>query len=188
MLCPTRKRNAYAAKTDWNGWKCRLPVRLGQPGEFGLRQAGQEQPAIGLGQHPGVQDRDQSPVGTSPDQAAHALAEFDQRIRQRQLREGIAAAFADAIGLGLGHGMVRRIEGQAGDQDLGQRLPGNVHPRPEAVRAKQDRVAQGPHPGGQFGAGGPFALQQQRAGFPEVDRLQDRRHRAQVGVAGEKDE
>ena len=86
-----------------------------------MRQAVQEQPPITFGQKPGIQEGNDSAVGLGPDQPAHPLPELDQGLRQRQLVEGIATGFPDALGLGLGDRMVRRIKRQPRNDDLRQR-------------------------------------------------------------------
>ena len=50
-------------------------------------KATQEFPAVRLGEHAGIEDRDQSAVGFAANQAADSLAKFDQGVGQGQLVE-----------------------------------------------------------------------------------------------------
>ena len=68
------------------------PRRLGQlgqrargPGALGQRV--EEHRPVGLGQHPLVQDDDHAPVGLGADQAAKALAEAQDRLRDGSTRQ-----------------------------------------------------------------------------------------------------
>ena len=71
-----------------------------------------------------------------------ALAEFQDRLGQRVIAERIAARLrSDGFALGLGEGMVRHGEGQAGEDDVAQRLARHVDALPERVGAEEDRVA-----------------------------------------------
>ena len=83
--------------------------------------------------------------------------------------------------------MIRHGKRQARDDDLRKGVAGDVDSGPEAVGAKKNRVALGPHLLGEFGAGCPGALQQKRPARRRQSGLQFERDRAHVGVARKED-
>ena len=62
-----------------------------------LRQRGQERLAVALCENAIVQDDDNARIGLGSNQAADALAEFEDRLGQGKIREGISAARLDAL-------------------------------------------------------------------------------------------
>src|SRR6266498_1867330 len=90
--------------------------------ELGLRQAVDEEPAIRFREHAGVENRHESAIGGGADEPTYPLAKLDQRIGQRELVERVSTAITNVIAARFGDRMRRRIEREARDDHLGERV------------------------------------------------------------------
>ena len=111
-----------------------------QRGELRVRQAVDEQPPVRFRHYTRIEDRDEAAIACGADQSPDSLAELHQRIRQRELVEGIAAALANVIAARLGDGVRGWIERETRDNHLRERIAGNID-TVQNYRAKQDRVS-----------------------------------------------
>ena len=95
---------------------------------------------------------------------------------------------ADPLGLGLRDRVRGRIEGQASNDDLRQRIPGHIDTGPKTVGAKQHGVAQAAHLIGQLGAREVGALHEKRPRCRAELGLQRAGDGAHIGVTREQNQ
>ncbi len=105
------------------------------------RQAVEEDPAVGARPQTLVAQHDDSEVARIAHQAADALLQRDDRLRDLLFEERTAAAPLDRVQPRLQHGIVRRCERQLVDDDDRQRRAFDVHAFPEAAGPEQHSVA-----------------------------------------------
>ena len=75
-----------------------------------VRQRFEEHAAVGLGLHPRIEDHDDPPVALRADQPAEALPQFDHRLGQLVIPEGVAAGRADRFQAGFEQRLVGHAE------------------------------------------------------------------------------
>ena len=157
-------------------------------GEFGLRQAVEKQSSIAFCEQARIEQRDEAAIGLGANQPADTLPKLDEGVGQGEFVEGTAARVADVFALGFGDGMSGGIEGEARDDHLRERVAGDIDAGPKTIGAKEHGVTEIAHLVGQFGAGELRALNEKWPSGGAENRLEGRRDRAHVGVAGEKHE
>ena len=74
------------------------------------------------------------------DEAPEALAELEDRRRERVLGEPVSTLLRDPLAARLDERIARRGERQLVDHEQGERLPLNVHALPERRGGEEDRV------------------------------------------------
>src|SRR5260370_15116360 len=103
-----------------------------------FRQRLHEGAAVGFGDDAIVEDDDDAAVARRPDQATNALSKFQDRLRQRVFREGIAAALLDQLEFGFDQRMIGHRKRKTRDDYVRKRLARNIDAAPKAARAKED--------------------------------------------------
>src|SRR5690606_1815289 len=99
---------------------------------------GEERPAVALRDDARVENDDAPRVGARADEAPESLFEPDDGAREGVVGEGVAAALLEQVEPGLGEGPVGRLEGQAGDDDVAERVAAHVDALPEGGDAEED--------------------------------------------------
>ena len=87
--------------------------------EFRFRQALEKLAPVAFLENARVEDSDNAFVVFFANEASDALAKFNERFGEGEVRKGIAAVFLDPFGFGFGYRMGRDVEGEAGDDYLG---------------------------------------------------------------------
>lgn len=131
--------------------------------EFGFGEALQELATVAFLEDAGVEDGDDALIVFGADEAADALAEFDEGFGEVELGEGVAAAFLDELGLGFGYWVSGYVEGEARDDDLFEGGAGDIDAGPEGVGAEEDAVAGFSKGVGDLGAAHALALGEEGA-------------------------
>ncbi len=96
--------------------------------------------AVAGGADAGVEEHEDAAVGEGADEAAEALLEGDDRLRDLEVVEGVAAGGGDGVGAGLHDGVGGDGEGELVDDDAAKLLALHVNALPEAAGAEEDGV------------------------------------------------
>ncbi len=96
--------------------------------------------AVAGGADAGVEEHEDAAVGEGADEAAEALFEGDDGLRDLEVVEGVAAGGGDGVGAGLHDGVGGDGEGELVDDDAGELLALDVDALPEGGGAEEDGV------------------------------------------------
>jgi len=103
----------------------------------------QELLAIRFLKNPAVQNGDDALVGFAPNQPAEPLFEFQNCHRHLIFIEGIDSLRPQPFDSPLNEGMAGNGKRQPHNNHIGQFVPRNIHPLPEAVRAEEHAAGKG---------------------------------------------
>src|ERR1700761_6851143 len=96
--------------------------------------------AVAGGADARVEEHEDAAVGERANEAAEALLEGDDGLRDLEVVEGVAAGGGDGIGACLHDGVGRDGEREFVDDDAGELLALHVYALPEGARAEEDGV------------------------------------------------
>ncbi len=98
----------------------------------------QEGAAVRLREDARIENYHDPRVALGADQATDALPQFQDRLGQRVFRKRVASAFLNRLEPRFDQRMIRHGKRQARDDDVGERLPGDIDAAPETVGAEED--------------------------------------------------
>lgn len=162
--------------------------RLGDALESRMGKDLEEEGAVGFPEEAGIKDNEAALVGLGADEAATALAEFGEGGGEGELVERVASLGAAAFGAGFGDRVGRVFERDAGDDDLGEGLAGDINACPEGIGAEEDGIAGLAHAVQEGLAGAALLLAEEGAAEEAARFEQAGVDRFEVAVAGKEDE
>ena len=103
-------------------------------------EAVEEGGAVASGADAGVEEHEDAAVGEGADEAAKALLEGDDGLRDLEVVEGVAAGRGDGVGAGFHDGVGGDREGELVDDDAAELVALDVDSLPEGACAEEDGV------------------------------------------------
>ncbi len=103
-------------------------------------EAVEEGGAVAGGTDAGVEEHEDAAVGEGADEAAEALLEGDDGLRDLQVVEGVAAGCGDGVGAGFHDGVGGDGEGELVDDDAAELFALHVDALPETGGAEENGV------------------------------------------------
>lgn len=130
--------------------------------KLAVGEAFEEESAVGFREHTGIEYDDSSGIISVSDQSSEALFEFDDGFGCLVIAEGVSAAVADGFQSCFEERVIGDAEGEFGDDDILQGVPGDIDTLPEAVCSEQHGAFVGFEFFEHRGSGETFSLAVQR--------------------------
>ena len=106
-----------------------------------LRQRAHEGATIRFCHDSIIKNDDDAVIAFRPNEAAHPLSQLQDRFRERIFRESIATRCFDAFQFCFNQRIIRHGERQPRDNDIAQRVTGDIDAAPETVGPKKYAAA-----------------------------------------------
>ncbi len=120
-----------------------IPTRCGNIAYPTIRKRLDEYPTIGFGVDTRIGHHDDPGIGGGSDQTPKSLSHFDDRFRQLIVAKRIPTSGSNRFEPGFQERVVRDTEWKLRDDDVVQRITGNVDTLPERVGSEEDATRLG---------------------------------------------